>query len=856
MISRTLTVLLTLVALAGTCLAGDVGFSAKPSAEKAGDMVKISFAVAAPTDVEVAVLGADGKVVRHLAAGVLGAKTPPPEPLKPGFAQALEWDGRDDADKPAAGGPFKVRVGLGMQAKLGRIIGGDPYAIEDVQGIATDKDGRLYVLHKAYRKGDGPMYLQVYDRTGKYLRTILPAPPDMPFEKVAPFGAAKMNDGSWLFQNHWGRWPHLYPIGSGKATTLMLAPRATDDGKLMLHTDGQIFFLGTDGSAPDGKFEGTRLWPPGPWGGGVANRCGPLNVMPSPDGKYVYISGPCSGYIPGCGNSKPSAEWPDGRVYRVLMKGGDGKGSKPFVDLKVPEERGKEHLKHVAHPGYVGGWSSAGGVAVDAAGNVLVCDRATNQVAVFDESGKHLGGLEVADPWKVLVHPLTGEVYVTVKERPKTDRSPHKTELVKYSGWKAGSKVLARLDLGRDAGVPFMAMDTADKQSVLWIAGGGKLLRVLDDLGALTVKENLLERGKNALPGADRMGLDKARNELYINDAWAGLSRYNGLTGEGGKCPFGGIDIDVGPDGNLYILGAVGGTSDWMGFKRLTREGKPAPFPAWGGKHENKDAQYGRFGAGYSTKGVCVAPDGRTYMLDMYAWNLYWVTAYDKDGKFLGGARAKGVNKERPDGALIDNISNACGGVKVDRAGNIYIGMIGTPQDFQWPEGMKTGVNVQLMGSIIKFPPAGGTVWAPGKESGPKPEGPGVQLYMDGKPSHFLAGACKVFGGAAPCTVYGSCACRSPRFDLDKYGRLYVADVVTFRIRVYDAAGNLVRTVGSYGNPDTSGPGSLVPKPELGFGWPISACVAERNLYVSDVVNRRVTRVDLSAAAEETVEIK
>jgi sugar lactone lactonase YvrE len=532
------------------------------------------------------------------------------------------------------------------------------------------------------------------------------------------------------------------------------------------------------------------------------------------------------------------------------MKGGDGKGSKKFVDLKVPAERRKNHLKYVQHPGKLGGWSSAHGTAVDARGNLLVCDRANNKVAVYEPSGKPLGGLDVTDPWKVMVHPETGEVYVVVKEYPRKYRAPHKTEVVKYSGWKDGSRVLARLDLGRQAGVPFFAIDTSGKESVLWIAGGGKLLRVVDSGTALTVKEDLMERGKGALPGADRMGIDKQRNEIYVNDAWAGLYKYNGLTGEGGKFPVGGIDIDVGQDGNLYILGAVSGISAWMGFKRVTREGKPAPFPAWGGKHENKDAQYGRFGAGYSTKGLCVAPDGKTYMLDMYAWNKYWVTVYDKDGRFLGGPRAKGENKTRPGGALIDKVSNACGGVKVDRAGNIYIGMIGTPKDFKWPDGLKTRVNLALMGSIIKFTPKGGTVWA-GKKAGPKPEGPGVQLYRDGKPSHFMAGAVKAFGGAAPCTVFGSCACRSPRFELDEYGRLYVADVVTFCVRVYDAEGNLVRTVGSYGNPDTGGPESLVPTPEIGFGWPISACVAGRNLYVSDVVNRRVTRVDLSYSAEE-----
>jgi hypothetical protein len=823
-------------------------FTTKPTVSKVGGSARITFSVSARTDVEVAVLDAKGKVVRHLAAGVIGGAGKAAAPLESGLSQSLTWDGKDDAGKPASGGPFKVRVGLDMQARLGRIIGGDPYAIQQVCGIATDKDGHLYVLHKGYRKGDGPMYLQVYDRTGKYLKTILPAPPSLPYEKVAAFGAAKMPDGSWLFQNHWGRWPHLYPVGSGKSSTLMLAPRATDDGRLMLHTAGKVFYINTDGSAPSGGFKGIPMWKKG-----VRNRCGPLNVCPSPDGKWVYISGPCAGWIVGCRNSKPLPEFPDGRVYRFEAK--TGKAEK-FIDLKLPADIRTNHKKYVKWPSYLGGWSSAGGIAVDAKGNVLVCDRANSKVAVYSQDGKPLGGLDIKDPWKVMVHPKTGELYVTVKELPKRNRNAHKTEVVKYSGWKKGSRVLARLDLGRKAGVPFFAIDTSGKQSVLWIAGGGKLLRVVDSGGALTVKEDLMERGKGALPGADRMGIDKQRNEIYVNDAWAGLYKYNGLTGKGGKFKVGGIDIDVGPDGNLYILGAVGGASAWMGFKRVTREGKPAPFPAWNGKHENKNAQYGRYGAGYSTKGLCVAADGKTYMLDMYAWNKYWVTVYDKNGKFLDGPRARGVNKLRPGGALIDKISNACGGIKVDRAGNIYFGMIGTPKGFKWPDGLKTRVNVALMGSIIKFGPKGGTVWSKGKKSGPKPAGPGIQLYRGGRPGHFMVGAVKVFGGAAPCTVFGSCACRSPRFELDEYGRLYVADVVTFRIRVYDAEGNLIRTIGSYGNPDTSGPESLVPKPEIGFGWPISACLAGRNLYVSDVVNRRVTRVDLSYAAEATAPIK
>src|SRR6516165_4369174 len=96
-----------------------VAFAHKPTVTAAGKGFKIAFVVSAPTDVEVAVLGADGKVVRHLAAGVLGGTIPPPEPLKAGLAQEILWDGTDDFGKPATGGPFKVRVRAGMDVKLG-----------------------------------------------------------------------------------------------------------------------------------------------------------------------------------------------------------------------------------------------------------------------------------------------------------------------------------------------------------------------------------------------------------------------------------------------------------------------------------------------------------------------------------------------------------------------------------------------------------------------------------------------------------------------------------------------------------------------------------------------------------------
>jgi len=76
------------IALAGAPLAAKPApptFTRKPTATKAGETVTIAFAVSRPTDVAVTIEDAGtgagpARIVRHLAAGVLGKN--PPAPLK------------------------------------------------------------------------------------------------------------------------------------------------------------------------------------------------------------------------------------------------------------------------------------------------------------------------------------------------------------------------------------------------------------------------------------------------------------------------------------------------------------------------------------------------------------------------------------------------------------------------------------------------------------------------------------------------------------------------------------------------------------------------------------------------------
>lgn len=142
---RYLAVMVCLCAL-GTAAAADPTFAVKPSIARAGNQVKVSFTAATATDVEVAVLDTTGKVVRHLAAGVLGDNAP--APLQKGaLQQTLTWDGKDDLGQPAKGGPFQVRVGLGLTPALAGFIGDNPAALGSVRALAAGPTGEVFVFH-------------------------------------------------------------------------------------------------------------------------------------------------------------------------------------------------------------------------------------------------------------------------------------------------------------------------------------------------------------------------------------------------------------------------------------------------------------------------------------------------------------------------------------------------------------------------------------------------------------------------------------------------------------------------------------------------------------------------------------
>ncbi|MDD4888694.1 MAG: hypothetical protein PHU85_02095, partial [Phycisphaerae bacterium] len=162
-------------------LAADVKFSAAPTARKGGNTIEIAFAVAAPTDATVEIIDGGGNVVRHLAAGLLGDKAP--APFQPGLSQRLAWDGKDDFGKPAPDN-CKVRVSLGAQARLGKVLFSSPGLAHDPRAAAVGPDGLVYVLTE-HTCAKSTFLLQAYTQDGVYGKTIMPYPANLPNDRLA-----------------------------------------------------------------------------------------------------------------------------------------------------------------------------------------------------------------------------------------------------------------------------------------------------------------------------------------------------------------------------------------------------------------------------------------------------------------------------------------------------------------------------------------------------------------------------------------------------------------------------------------------------------------------------------------------
>jgi len=849
--------------IAGFASAGEIGMKTGPKAERLGETVKVRFEVSEPTDVEVAILNDHGKVVRHLAAGLLGDR--PPKPLRKGLYQELDWDGRDDFGKPATGAPFQVRVRAGTGLKFGRFIGADPYNFGAIDSLVTDEEGNVYVMGFGGEANQGHMVLRVFDAQGRYLREILPFPADLAPDAMKNVARWDRQRKTFYPQQLKNLNPDFYD--GNRHGCLHLVAVSARSGVVL--TDGnRLCRIDLRGAVAGDEFSPQMLWPAK---GRLPNTGrGPTFLKPSADGKYLYLSGPYSSKTAYGHTAAP--RFPPGQVYRMEV----GRGTmEPFVKLAtVGENPAKPGLgwinKHISHPGhYTVPHGPIHDIATDKDGNVFVADQDNQCVAVFDSAGKPLGTVPVPYPDILAVHPKTGTLYVLTKEI-KGYHKFRKT-IVKFSGFK-DAKQVAVLDLGTDAGAtPQMALSPVGDGAVLWISGLRDGLLAIEDIGGELRQKKMSFTPRLDVPADwNRLAVDHDRDEIYISNGTTRVWRYSGKTGEGGILKKDGKDflandLAVGYDGNLYVRVSGkwdGSAADYSGpFWRLDRELDPVPFSGTG-THVLTPYIYSRYGIGFAERGVGVGPKGESYVSFMYRWVAYAVAGFGPDGKPLAGKHLQGQfpgKGKYPKGltsAIIGPLPQANAGIRVDLAGNVYVGLLYWPPDAPLPAGFKVDrVWTDTVGAVVKFDP---------KQGGAMSGDDGAQR------AKAITGALNVYPGLAPFSKAGlggntCCVCRGPRFDLDRYGRLALPNAVTCSVLLYDNAGNLIAQIGRYGNFDSryvnphSAEGKkgkpTVTVPDIPLAWPTGAGLSEDHLYVNDTYARRVVRVDRTFAVEETCEV-
>lgn len=371
-------------------------FTEKPKVSRNGDIVIITFTSKDYCDATVAIENSSGRIIRHLASGVLGENAPEGF-QKNSLSQKIIWDGKDDQGKLTDNKEdLVIRVSLGLKPMYEKTLYWSPYKrISQAAPLLQACEEGVIVFESA-----GVDSAKLFDHEGKYLRTVYPFPSD----KLAGIKSLDWKDFPQGMRLPWKQSTYQQTLlTSGDNCSWFDQGGRTGRGATGMAVLGNRIVLGflklnrfnVDGTSENllgGKTSASVVF-----GGVKATEIGPSSMAISPDKKWVYLAGYTYRF-------NQNFDTLNGVMRIPLDEAGD---ATVFLG-----ELGSKNTRATGEGSEPGQFKNASSIDCDAQGRIYISDFMNDRIQVFSPEAKFLKEIKTRKPAQVRVNRKNGEIYV------------------------------------------------------------------------------------------------------------------------------------------------------------------------------------------------------------------------------------------------------------------------------------------------------------------------------------------------------------------------------------------------------------------------------------------------------------
>ncbi|PCJ52583.1 MAG: hypothetical protein COA79_23550 [Planctomycetota bacterium] len=838
-------------------------FKSKPVLKKDGDNYLIKFESAGYCDVTIAIEDSTGKILRHLASGVLGPNAPKPFQKRTKI-QSIPWNGKNDKGEYIKNLNIKtIRVSLGLKPQFERTMNWEPKkpSSSRAQLVCARPEG-VYVYHSGMYD-----HLKFYDHNGNYMKTIYPFSKDN-IDKIKGLRTHKFpHSGKTLpLKTGFYQGSLLHPISAPlkvtRRTQSFAASAMAIHGDKIALAGKTLARLATDGTTGGASMNGPNISLEVKIGSrSLPKIAQPWSTAFSPDGKYIYFSAIGWRYF-----HTPAFDW---GTYNCILRMEYKKNSKPtlFLGSLKKWDNGKSNDK----------FHTLAGIAIDTKGRIYVSDHFNHRIQVYSQDKKYLTTISTERPAQISIHHKTQELYVFSfpirnLKMDKKESLNVKPSVTIFSSFESGAKKKSThlLPLPEHSAVFSIGspgfwyraeLDSWAKTPTIWLSQvrvkghlkapwhkfGTKLVQIknkkviiIRDFG-----DEVKKSGKRVNPPAwsrQRLYTNPANGNVYLAEGDGGtgksfrqLIELNPKTGNNKtiELPFDAEDICFDIDGHIYLrtgkLVARYNTKNW----------KEIP---WDYGEERQNVTFDKRKANlisalitsgsrtnpfWHLGGMAINPKGH---LIIHTYNNTKIGINNKKkgfpgsstkkyqpSNFIGRMRGREIHIFDKHGKLLlDDVMPGIGhtnGIGIDNDDNIYVMASGSRLNNGKPYDPTLLDDVSE--TIIKVKPKNNKVISSGKQSVPLPltkenfpkRNPDIVASSAQASSGraWIEGAEWMYGGVGFAGMLagwdsGGCCCWNARFELDYFARSFAPETRHFSIAVLDSNGNLITRVGQYGN--------------------------------------------------------